>query len=181
MTDAPGPVEIRDARLPDEVPLVRALFREYVDGLGVDLSFQDVEAELAGLPGAYAPPAGRLLLAWSAGAPVGCVALRPLGDGAGEMKRLYLRPAGRGLGLGRALAERVRDAARDAGYARLRLDTLATMHDAQRLYRAMGFVEIAPYAHNPIAGTRFLELDLRTAAPDARRGGLRPPPRSDVS
>ncbi len=109
-------IAIRPAAVPDDLAVVRALFREYADQLGVDLCFQDFEQELASLPGKYAPPAGRLLLAWQGAEPVGCVALRALDDGASEMKRLYVRDAARGTGLGRQLAERICDEARDAGY-----------------------------------------------------------------
>ena len=157
--------DIRPAAVPQDLPVVRTLFREYVDGLGVDLSFQDVEAELAGLPGKYAAPAGRLLLAWRGDEAIGCVALRALGDGDCEMKRLYVRPQGRGLRLGRALAERICAEAREAGYVRIRLDTLPAMGTAQALYASLGFVPIEPYVFNPIPGTRFLALDLRPAGP----------------
>jgi len=157
--------EIRAAAVPQDLPVVRTLFREYVDGLGVDLSFQDVEAELAGLPGRYAAPAGRLLLAWRGDEAIGCVALRALDGGDCEMKRLFVRPRARGLRLGRVLAERIVAEARVAGYARIRLDTLPGMGTAQALYSALGFVPTEPYVFNPIAGTRFLALDLRPASP----------------
>jgi GNAT superfamily N-acetyltransferase len=157
-------IEIRPAAVPDDLPVVRALFREYIDGLGVDLSFQDVEAELAGLPGRYAPPSGRLLLVWLGDEALGCVALRALEAGDCEMKRLYVRPQARGTRLGRTLAERICREAREAGHLRICLDTLPTMATAQSLYGALGFEPIAPYVHNPIAGTRFLALDLRRLA-----------------
>ena len=156
-------LDIRAAAVPHDLPVVRTLFREYVDGLGVDLSFQDVEAELAGLPGRYAAPSGRLLLAWRGDEAIGCVALRALDGGDCEMKRLYVRPQGRGLKLGRALAERIVAEARAADYARIRLDTLPSMGTAQALYGALGFVPTEPYGFNPIPGTRFLALDLRPA------------------
>lgn len=155
-----GKADIRPARLPDDLDAARALFRAYAESLGISLDFQGFEAELAGLPGDYAPPAGRLLLAWQDDAAVGCVALRPLAGGACEMKRLYVAPAGRGGGLGRALAVRICDEARAAGYRAIRLDTLPTMAAAQALYASLGFRPIAPYTFNPIPGTRFLELDL---------------------
>jgi ribosomal protein S18 acetylase RimI-like enzyme len=153
-------IEIRPADLPRELDATRALLREYADGLGVDLCFQDFEAELAALPGKYAPPRGRLLLAWRGDELLGCVALRPVDARDGEMKRLYVRPQARGEGLGRRLAQRIVDEARAAGYARLCLDTLPTMTGAQALYAALGFVPVAPYVFNPVPGTRFLALAL---------------------
>lgn len=138
----------------------RRLFREYQAELGVDLSFQDFAAELAGLPGAYASPRGRILLARSEGNVAGCVALRPFGDGACEMKRLYVRPAYRAFGLGRTLVERLIAEARGIGYQRLLLDTLPSMKGAQRLYESLGFRDVEPYCNNPVEGTRFLALDL---------------------
>ncbi len=145
-----------------DVATVRLLLREYQVQLGVNLDFQGFEGELAALPGAYAPPHGRLLLATHDGAPVGCAALRDAGAGRAEMKRLYVRPQARGLGLGRALAERIVEEARAAGYAEIVLDTLPTMGTAHRLYEQLGFRPIAPYNANPIAGTRHLGLSLRT-------------------
>jgi ribosomal protein S18 acetylase RimI-like enzyme len=152
--------DIRPAAFPRDLDVVRALFREYADGLGVDLAFQGFEEEFASLPGKYAPPKGRLLLAWHGETAVGCIALRPLDATACEMKRLYVRPAARGEQLGRALAERICAEARAAGYARICLDTLPTMAAAQALYRSLGFVPVEPYVFNPIAGTRFLARDL---------------------
>ena len=153
-------IEIRPADLPLELDVVRALFREYTQGLGVDLSFQDFEAELQSLPGKYAPPAGRLLLAWMQGAAVGCVALRRVDLTSCEMKRLYVRPQARGERFGRRLAERICAEARAAGYARICLDTLPSMQPAQALYRSLGFAPIPPYVFNPIAGTQFMARDL---------------------
>jgi ribosomal protein S18 acetylase RimI-like enzyme len=140
--------------------VVRDLFEEYRGSLGLDLEFQGFSAELDNLPGEYSPPAGRLLLGWEDGEPAGCVALRSLEPGIAEMKRLYVRPAFRGSGWGRRLAERIVAEAREAGYHRKRLDTLPSMAGARALYRSLGFREISPYRHNPIPGTAFLELRL---------------------
>jgi ribosomal protein S18 acetylase RimI-like enzyme len=128
----------------------------------IDLGYQGFGGELASLPGKYAPPAGALLIARDAsGAALGCVAMRPPDDeGVCEMKRLYVAPEGRGLGLGNALARAIIEAARAAGYREMRLDALASMHAAQALYRALGFSEIAPYYDTPIAGTVFMALKL---------------------
>jgi ribosomal protein S18 acetylase RimI-like enzyme len=151
---------IGEALVAADVEACRELFAEYQGALGVSLCFQDFDRELATLPGAYARPRGRLLLARVAGAPAACAALRPLGDRDAEMKRLYVRPAFRDMGLGRALAEIVIDEARALGYANVKLDTLPQMAGAQALYAALGFRDVAPYNDNPIAGTRFLGLAL---------------------
>jgi putative acetyltransferase len=126
------------------------------------LCFQDFATELATLPGAYAPPRGRLLLARNGVEVIGCIALRPLNDEHCEMKRLYVRPQGRGTGLGRRLAETVIASAREIGYRRMYLDTLPSMREAQGLYEALGFRDVSAYRVNPIAGTRYLALELRT-------------------
>ena len=154
------PIEIRHADLPRDLVDVRRLFREYANGLGIDLEFQGFEAEVASLPGKYAAPAGCLLLAWSGVEAIGCVALRPLDDRRCEMKRLYVRPQARGEKLGRRLAERICAEARGAGYSRICLDTLPTMDSAQKLYESLGFRPIEPYAFNPIPRTKYLALDL---------------------
>ena len=142
----------------EELVAVRQLFAEYAGSLGVDLGYQGFPAELAGLPGAYAPPYGRLLLAADERGAAGCVALRPFGDDACEMKRLYVRPDRQGLGIGRLLAKRVIAEARGIGYAAILLDTLPTMHGALRLYESLGFVRRAPYFETPVAGNVFMEL-----------------------
>jgi ribosomal protein S18 acetylase RimI-like enzyme len=160
---------IRPAEGPRDLAVVRELFREYADGLGVDLAFQDFERELRELPGDYVPPRGALFLAESdPGSFLGCVALRPLDATIAEMKRLYLRPSGRGTGLGRRLAVHVIDEARRLGYRTIRLDTLPSMAQAIALYRTLGFREIPPYRHNPVPGALFLERILDDPVVGAR-------------
>jgi ribosomal protein S18 acetylase RimI-like enzyme len=158
-------LRIEPVRMPEDLPVVRALFLEYAQSLGVDLSFQDFDHEVASLPGDYVPPRGALLLAQADGAAIGVVAMRPLEPGVCEMKRLFVKPEARGSGLGRLLAEAILDAGRRAGYERMRLDTLPTMNAAFALYRRLGFREIPSYRHNPVEGTRFLECRLAVAAP----------------
>lgn len=140
------------------------IFREYAIGLGVDLCFQDSDAELADLPGEYGAPRGALLLAKVDGAMAGCCALRPLDSSdyanAAEMKRLYVRSDYRGLGLGRQLAEAILDTARIAGYDSVLLDTLDEMEVARAMYEDLGFKEIPPYYHNPLSGAHYLKVDL---------------------
>ena len=154
--------QIIRAHSADNIEQARELFREYEAWLEVDLCFQNFEKELAELPGKYAPPDGRLLLAVENGKVAGCVALRKLGEGACEIKRLFLRPQFRGKGLGRQLAEMIIAEAKQIGYERMRLDTLPPkMNDAIALYRSLGFKEIEPYYDNPVPGAKFMELDLR--------------------
>ena len=143
---------------------IREIFQEYADGLGIDLCFQQFDAELASLPGEYQEPRGGLLMARVGGELAGCCALRPLDNAdypnAAEMKRLYVRKAFRGFGLGRQLSEAILDTARRAGYTCVLLDTLSEMDAARSLYEDLGFVEIAPYYHNPISGAHYLKVDL---------------------
>ena len=168
----PPPLEIRAAEFPADAAVVRTLLREYAHGLGVDLGFQHFDAELAGLPGRYAPPDGEVLLARRGAEVVGCVALRRTagGDGGagcaggaartGEMKRLFVRPSARGDGVGRRLAESILVRAGELGYARVVLDTLPQMTSAIALYESLGFRPIPPYVHNPVPSARFLGIDL---------------------
>jgi ribosomal protein S18 acetylase RimI-like enzyme len=155
-----GPPFVRDAR-GDEVELVATLFREYAAALEVDLAFQDFDRELASLPGDYVNGSGgALLLAWHGDSCTGCVALRAIDGERCEMKRLYVRPAARGLGIGRLLAEAAIERAQQLGYRWMLLDTLPAMREAQELYRRLGFVETAPYRFNPVPGAAFFELTL---------------------
>jgi len=161
----PGPaleiVAVVDGDRADEA---RSLIREYAAQLGVDLCFQNIEEELARLPGAYAPPEGALLLAFVDGAPAGCGAFRPLPEAdypnACEMKRLYVRRAFRRFGLGRLLARQLMDLALQAGYSTMLLDTLDDMEAARGLYATLGFEEIPPYYFNPVPGAHYLKAEL---------------------
>ena len=153
-------LSILHAASPADLRETRTLFEEYAAALEHDLSFQGFQEELATLPGKYARPDGRLLLASWDDALAGCVALRPLESGTCELKRLYVRPAFRAKRIGRTLAERVIQEAREAGYRKVRLDTLPSMNSAFTLYRRLGFHPIEPYRENPVAGAVFLELQL---------------------
>lgn len=157
-------IELITASSPAELQAAREIFEEYARALEVDLCFQHFDEELASLPGEYAEPRGALLLALVDGALAGCCALRPLDTAdypnAGEMKRLYVRKAFRGFGLGRQLAESTLDAARRAGYACVLLDTLDDMEAARALYEDLGFEDIPPYYHNPVAGAHYLKVDI---------------------
>ena len=159
MTDAP--FDIVQVREPIDLAAIIGLFRAYAASLDIDLAYQDFEGEMATMPGKYQPPAGELLLAKDAsGKALGCVGLRPLDSSCGEMKRLYILPAGRGRGLGRALVEACIARARAIGYSEIRLDTLASMTEAQALYRKLGFEVIDPYYATPVAGTIFMRHRL---------------------
>ena len=157
-------ITLAPAYTPSDLGLIREIFREYAGTLSVDLSFQDFEAELAQLPGEYAEPRGMLVLARVDGEVAGCCALRPADTtdypNAAEMKRLYVRKAFRGFGLGRLLTEHTLDQARLAGYSTVLLDTLDEMEAARALYEDLGFSEIPPYYHNPYAGAHYLKVDI---------------------
>ncbi|HZY15760.1 MAG TPA: GNAT family N-acetyltransferase [Ramlibacter sp.] len=165
MDPAPLPlIELVGPSSARELDQVRAIFREYAQGVGVDLGFQNFDDELAQLPGEYAAPRGAIVLARVDGELAGCCALRPLDaadyPNAAEMKRLFVRKAFRGFGLGRQLAEAVLDIARQAGYASVLLDTLDDMEAARALYVELGFQEVPPYYHNPVAGAHYLKASL---------------------
>ena len=165
MTDATGPLlSVQRASCPGDFSTARALFLEYQSDLGIDLCFQGFSDELDGLPGEYAEPAGALLLAFVDGAAAGCCALRPLVNSdhinACEMKRLFVRPAFRGFGLGRLLVDEILAVGRLAGYSNMLLDTLSDMEAARALYQEAGFVEVPPYYHNPLPGAHYLKVAL---------------------
>lgn len=155
---------IKTATSAPDIASTAQLFREYADSLALDLSFQNFEQELANLPGDYAAPRGTLLLAYVGEVLAGCCALRPLDTvdtpNAAEMKRLYVRPAFRGMGIGRQLTEATLDAAHQAGYSSVLLDTLDDMEAARSLYTDLGFSSTEPYYHNPIAGAHYLKADI---------------------
>lgn len=151
-------IEIKAAY--DNLDAIRDLFREYANGLGVDLCFQDFEQELSSLPGKYAEPKGRLYLAFDQGKAVACIALRPIDDRIGEVKRLYVKPTHRRQGLSKILVERIIRDANELGYKRLVLDTLNTMIPAMNLYRSLGFKETEAYYPNPLEGATYFALEL---------------------
>jgi GNAT superfamily N-acetyltransferase len=162
MSETRTKVFVRPARVPEELADVRALFREYADSLGFPLDFQGFEDELAGLPGDYAPPRGAILLGGRT-APeevLAVVALRPLAPEVCEMKRMYVRPAARGLGLGRALGTAILEEGKRLGYRAMRLDTIDTMTPAITLYESLGFRRIDAYRYNPMPGALFFEAPL---------------------
>ena len=160
-TPAVSDFDLQRAKSPEQIAQVRELFLEYANSLGFSLCFQSFDQELASLPGDYAAPAGRLILATSNGHPAGCVALHQLAPEICEMKRLYVRPQFRGKGLGRELANKAIAQARQIGYKCLSLDTVEpVMKAAVAMYRQLGFREIPPYRPNPIAGALYMELQL---------------------
>ena len=153
-------IRIIQATAGDQLAIARNLFKNYAASLDFDLDFQNFEQELNDLPGDYAPPLGQILIARLRDETAGCVALRKFDQSCCEMKRLYVRPEFRALGVGRALAEAIIVQARDAGYAAMRLDTVPSMGTARTLYKTLGFKEIPPYRFNPVEGTVYLELKL---------------------
>ncbi len=153
-------MRIVDAHQGAHFAAVRALFEEYAQSLDFSLSFQDFDDELSDLPGKYAPPTGCMLALLHDDEVAGCVALRPLENGICEMKRMYVRPAYRGLQMGRVLAEAVIAKGGELGYRKMRLDTIDSMTAARSLYSALGFSKIEPYCYNPIAGVVYMELNL---------------------
>lgn len=165
MTETALPaIDIRLVETDADLDAIRELFADYQTDIGIDLCFQGFAEELQNLPGDYAPPSGALLLATVDGQPAGCCALRPLPNtdhlNACEMKRLFVRRAFRGFGLGRQLVERIMTLGQLAGYTTILLDTLSDMEAARALYQEAGFVEVAPYYHNPMAGAHYLKADL---------------------
>lgn len=153
-------IELRLARFHQDLGEVVSIFREYVASPTVDLGFQDYESEFAALPGKYAEPAGRILLAWAQGAVVGCAALRPIDHESCELKRVYVRPAARGRNVGRAIVERMIREARGQRYSTMCLDVLPEFEAAQQLYHSLGFLPAEAVSYNPVPGTKFLALDL---------------------
>jgi GNAT superfamily N-acetyltransferase len=165
-------IKLLSPATPEQLDAARAIFREYADSLGIDLCFQNFDAELAALPGEYDAPNGHLVLAVVDGALAGCGALRALADvdyaNACEMKRLYVRPAFRRFGLGRVLAQALLDEARRIGYSAMLLDTLDDMEAARELYASLGFESVPPYYFNPIPGAHYLKVDLDWGRPSQR-------------
>jgi putative acetyltransferase len=157
--------EIKPAQFPEDLERVVGIFQEYIASPSVSLEFQDYEPEFASLPGKYAAPEGRLLLAWKDGNVVGCAALRKVDGSICEMKRVYIRPAARGEGLGRRLIESILAEAREAGYSRICLDVLPEFVAAQGIYESLGFRPAPPIGFNPVPGTKFLGLDLTSSQP----------------
>jgi len=157
-------IAVRAANGPEDVAMVRELFLEYQSDIGIDLCFQGFDQELAALPGDYSPPLGGLFLAYVDNEAAGCCAFRPLHDSdyanACEMKRLFVRRAFRGFGLGRLLVEQILLQAKQSGYDAMLLDTLSDMEAARQLYQEVGFEEVAPYYHNPLPGAHYLKVDL---------------------
>ena len=155
-------MNLTQAESDEDVQQARLLFEEYAEWLGLNLCFQNFDKELAGLPGDYTPPNGRLLLARENNQVAGCIALRKIGDSICEMKRLYVRPEFRGTGLGSLLVKTIIEAAREIGYDGMRLDTLpGKMDQAIAMYRSQGFKNIEPYYNNPVEGAAFMELELK--------------------
>jgi len=163
MAEIELPFELKRIESGRDVVRARSLLEEYQRSLGIDLEFQDFSAELTRLPGAYAPPRGRLYVAMMARQLAGCVALRPLSDDECELKRLYVRPGFRSRGIGRLLTRHVIGEARAIGYSRVVLDTLQNMTEAHALYTRLGFTDIAPFNSTPFEGTRWMGLDLKAA------------------
>ena len=159
-TRSSEPIDIRFPATPEEITMVRELFREYERSLGFDLCFQDFSRELAELPGSYAPPNGWLLLVTGGSMPAGCAGIRKISEGVCELKRMYVRPEFRAQRLGRRLAVLLIAEARRIGYEKMRLDTIRTMVEAIGLYHSLGFRNVEPYYNNPVAGALYMELDL---------------------
>ena len=153
-------LHIHQAETGKELEIIRIIFEEYAESLDFDLDFQNFREEIDSLPGQYASPTGRLLIAMYKDMPAGCIALRKLSRSICEMKRLYVRPQFRGLGIGRTLTEAIIEEAKQIGYTRIRLDTVPSMVKARALYVSLGFKEINPYRYNPIEGSQFMELAL---------------------
>ena len=164
-------IQFLSAERGESIAVVRRLFTEYASSLDFDLCFQDFDKELSGLPGPYARPDGRLIVAMDGGKAAGCVALRKLEEGVCEMKRLYVKPDHRGKGIGRKLVNAILDEAKKIGYAKMRLDTISSMSEAIELYESVGFHEIEAYRPNPIEGAVFFELDLKSPRGDDEEAG----------